>query len=141
MEVTLFSSPVLMSASQEYWRTRAHVDPKWLFHKSQCPAPYARSRRVLPFFWLGVLSSIAVLLAVMATLQFRSSTEIKDAEQAQVGTDLESVMIKWHLDFYGEFSNVCVALQIGPIPANGTAGRTIYIATPTGAMQRPGQIP
>jgi signal transduction histidine kinase len=76
--------------------------------------PYPRSRRVFPFFWMGILSSIAVLLAIIATLQFRSSTEIKDAEQARVGTDLESVMIKWHLDFYGEFSNVCVALQIGP---------------------------
>jgi len=63
---------------------------------------------------MAVLLSIAVLLAIVATLQYRSSTEIKNAEQARVGTDLESVMIKWHLDFYGEFSTVCVALQIGP---------------------------
>jgi len=73
-----------------------------------------RSRRAFSFFWMAVLLSIAVLLAIVATLQYRSSTEIKNAEQARVGTDLESVMIKWHLDFYGEFSTVCVALQIGP---------------------------
>jgi signal transduction histidine kinase len=71
------------------------------------------SRR-LPFFWMAVLPTIAVLLAITATLQYRSSTEIKNAQEARVGTDLESVMIKWHLDFYGEFSTVCVALQIGP---------------------------
>lgn len=74
----------------------------------------AFSRRTSPFFWIGVLSGIAVLLVIVAALQYRWSTEIRKADQERVATDLESVMIKWHLDFYGEFSNVCVALQIGP---------------------------
>ena len=69
--------------------------------------------RALPFFWITVFSCIAVLLAIVATLQYRWSTEIKKAEQGRVATDLESVMIKWHLDFYGEVSTVCAALQIG----------------------------
>ena len=69
--------------------------------------------RALPFFWIAVLSCIAVLLAIVATLQYRWSTEIKKTEQGRVATDLESVMIKWHLDFYGEVSTVCAALQIG----------------------------
>jgi len=54
------------------------------------------------------------LLVIVGTLQYRWSTAIKKAEEVRVGTDLESVMIKWHLDFFGEFSTVCVALQIGP---------------------------
>ena len=70
--------------------------------------------RAFPLFWVAVLSSIAVLLAIAAALEYRWSTEIKRAEQVRVATDLESVMIKWHLDFYGEFSTACVALQIGP---------------------------
>ncbi len=31
-----------------------------------------------------------------------------------MGADLESAMMNWHLDLYGEFSAICVALQIGP---------------------------
>jgi two-component system sensor histidine kinase SenX3 len=75
---------------------------------------YASWRQRVPLFWIAVLLSIAILLAIVATLQYRWSTEIKEAQQVRLATDLESVMIKWHLDFYGEFSTVCVALQIGP---------------------------
>ncbi len=55
-----------------------------------------------------------MLLGIVGTLQYRWSTEIKRAAEVRVGRDLESMMMKWHLDFYGEFSAVCVALQIGP---------------------------
>jgi signal transduction histidine kinase len=65
-------------------------------------------------FWGPVLSGIAVLLVMLGTLHYYWSTQIKRAAEVRVGADLESVMIKWHLDFYGEFSTVCVALQIGP---------------------------
>jgi signal transduction histidine kinase len=74
----------------------------------------AASKPALPFFWIAVWSGIAVLLAIVGTLQYRWSTEIKRAAEVRVGMDLESMMMKWHLDFYGEFSAVCVALQIGP---------------------------
>jgi len=75
---------------------------------------HASSKQTLPFFWIAVLSSIAVLLAIVGTLQYRRSTEIKKAAEVRVGADLESLTMKWHLDFYGEFSAVCIALQIGP---------------------------
>jgi signal transduction histidine kinase len=31
-----------------------------------------------------------------------------------MGGELQSVMMKWHMDFYAEFSAICVALQVGP---------------------------
>jgi len=31
-----------------------------------------------------------------------------------VGADLESAMMKWHLDLYGELSTICIGLQVGP---------------------------
>jgi two-component system, OmpR family, sensor histidine kinase SenX3 len=77
-------------------------------------APRAFSIRSPLFFWIPVLSGIGILLFILGTLQYRWSTQIKKVSEVRVGADLESVMIKWHLDFYGEFSNVCVALQIGP---------------------------
>ena len=61
-----------------------------------------------------MLSGIGILLVILGTLQYQWSTQIKKVSEVRVGADLESAMIKWHLDFYGEFSNACVALQIGP---------------------------
>ncbi len=72
------------------------------------------SRSSRPFFWITVLSGVAVLLVIVGTLQYRWSTQIKRAAEVRMGADLESVMMKWHLDFYGEFSAICVALQVGP---------------------------
>ncbi len=65
-------------------------------------------------FWTTVLFTISVLLAIVGTLQYQWSTEIKRAAELRVGADLESTMMKWHLDFYSEISAVCTALQIGP---------------------------
>jgi signal transduction histidine kinase len=87
----------------------------WLnstFRKARLPRAYSRGSSTL--FWVTVLSGIAVLLVILGTLHYRWSTEIKRAAEVRVAADLESMMIKWHLDFYGEFSTVCVALQIGP---------------------------
>lgn len=72
------------------------------------------SKSSRPVFWITGLSAIAVLLVIVGTLQYRGSTQVKRAAEVRMGADLESVMMKWHLDFYGEFSAVCVALQIGP---------------------------
>jgi signal transduction histidine kinase len=69
------------------------------------------SRSWSAIFWIFVLS---VLLLIAGTLQYRWNTQIKRAAEVRMGADLESVMMKWHLDFYGEFTAVCVALQIGP---------------------------
>ncbi len=70
--------------------------------------------RSWPYFWIPVLAGIGILLVILGTLQYRWSMQIKKVSEVRLAADLESLMIKWHLDFYGEFSNVCVALQIGP---------------------------
>ena len=60
-----------------------------------------------------MLAGIGILLVILGTLR-TAGYQIKKVSEVRVAADLESLMIKWHLDFYGEFSNVCVALQIGP---------------------------
>ena len=85
-----------------------------VFRLRKAPPPPEYSQGVFSRLWVPVLSGIAILLVILGTLQYRWSTQIKRAAEVRVGTQLESVMIKWHLDFYGEFSTVCVALQIGP---------------------------
>ncbi len=32
----------------------------------------------------------------------------------RIGSELESLMMKWHSDLYNEFSAICVAIQVGP---------------------------
>ena len=57
---------------------------------------------------------MVVLLAIIAALQYRWTAEVTGVNEFRVGRDLESVMIRWHLDLYREFSAICVALQVGP---------------------------
>jgi signal transduction histidine kinase len=63
---------------------------------------------------ITVLCALACLLAAVAFLQFRSTAQVDDATEERVGGNLESLMIDWHLDFYRQFSAICVALQVGP---------------------------
>jgi hypothetical protein len=66
------------------------------------------------FFWIAVLFTIAVSIVILSTLQYRWSSEIRKDAEIRVGTELESTMMKWHLDFYSEISAICNVLQIGP---------------------------
>jgi signal transduction histidine kinase len=54
------------------------------------------------------------LLVTVAVLQYRWTTEASSAEEMRIGAELESLMTKWHGDLYGEFSAICVAMQVGP---------------------------
>ena len=68
-----------------------------------------------PFsFWPPVLLGMVVLLTIVAVLQFRWTSQITEATDAQIGGNVQSLMVDWHLDLYREFSAICVALQVGP---------------------------
>ncbi len=79
------------------------------------PTPLPR-RRLKAFlgFWPLVLSGMVVLLAVLALLQYRWTNEATAASEMRIGAELESFMMKWHGDLYGEFSAICTAMQVGP---------------------------
>jgi signal transduction histidine kinase len=64
--------------------------------------------------WTAALLGIALLLLAMALLQYRWNMQIRRATEIRVGADLESAMMKWHLDLYGELSTICIGLQVGP---------------------------
>jgi hypothetical protein len=57
---------------------------------------------------------MTALLAAVAFMQYRSTTQIVEATEARIGGSLESLLIDWHLDFYRRFSTICVSLQVGP---------------------------
>ena len=54
------------------------------------------------------------LLATVAVLQYRWTNEASRADEMRIGAELESLMTKWHGDLYGEFSAICIAMQVGP---------------------------
>jgi signal transduction histidine kinase len=54
------------------------------------------------------------LLATIAVLQYRWTTEASNADKIRIGTELQSLIMKWHGDLYGEFSAICTAIQVGP---------------------------
>jgi len=65
-------------------------------------------------FWAVVLLGMMVLLAAIAILQYRWTNEASRADELRIGAELESLMMKWHSDLYGEFSAICTAIQVGP---------------------------
>jgi signal transduction histidine kinase len=73
-----------------------------------------RGGRKLPLFWIAVLTGMASLLIMVAVLQYRWTRELSVATEARIGSTLQPAMLGWHLDFYGELSAICVALQVGP---------------------------
>ena len=70
--------------------------------------------RVSQYLWAAALAGTAILLVGVSILQYRWNAQIREATEARLGADLESVMVKWHLNLYREFSTICIALQVGP---------------------------
>jgi signal transduction histidine kinase len=66
------------------------------------------------FLWTAAIAGTAILLVGVAILQYRWNAQIREATEVRFGADLESVMLKWHLNLYREFSTICIALQVGP---------------------------
>jgi two-component system, OmpR family, sensor histidine kinase SenX3 len=65
-------------------------------------------------FWITVLSGMASLVVMVAFLQYRWTKQLIEATEAGMGNSLRPLTTGWHLDFYGELSAICVALQVGP---------------------------
>ena len=65
-------------------------------------------------FLLGMVVVSALALCIVAFLQYRWTTQVSEASEIRIGSNLQLMMMDWHLDFYREFAAVCVALQVGP---------------------------
>jgi signal transduction histidine kinase len=88
----------------------------------------AISQRITPrgfsrLVWSVAVCGIAVLLIGVGALQYRWNGQIKRSSELRVGADLESTIMKWHLNLYREFSTICIALQVGPDSGAGDTWR------------------
>src|ERR1700691_3837980 len=59
-----------------------------------------------------ILATIVVI--VLAALQFRWSDQVSEATSIRLADSLQMSMINWHLDFFRDFSEICVSMQMGP---------------------------
>lgn len=57
---------------------------------------------------------MALLLAVVAILQYKWAAHLSAATEVRLGSNLQSLMTRWDRDFYDELSAICIALQVGP---------------------------
>jgi signal transduction histidine kinase len=65
-------------------------------------------------FRIAVFAGMALLLVVVATLQYKWATQLSAATEVRLGNNLQLLMTRWHRDLYDELSAVCIALQVGP---------------------------
>jgi len=75
---------------------------------------YATGAQKSSFFWIAVLTGMAAILLTVGFLQYRWTNQLTEATETRIGSNVESLMLDWHLDFYQSFAAICVALQVGP---------------------------
>src|SRR5580692_9539461 len=59
-----------------------------------------------------VLATIVVI--VLGALQYRWSNQVSEATSIRLADSLQMSMINWHLDFFRDFSEICVAMRVEP---------------------------
>ena len=56
----------------------------------------------------------AIVVIVLGVLQYRWSNQVSEATSIRLADSLQMSMINWHLDFFRDFSEVCMALRVDP---------------------------
>jgi signal transduction histidine kinase len=78
---------------------------------------FLRKERAVPTPALVIPA--AVILIVLAVLQYRWTTEVSEATSVRLADTLQLSMINWHLDFFRNFSEVCLTMRVDPEMAEG----------------------
>ena len=53
----------------------------------------------------------AAVVMILAALQYRWSNQISEATSTRLADSLQMSMINWHLDFFRDFSEICIAMN------------------------------
>src|SRR6202049_4974410 len=67
-------------------------------------------------FMTGMIILAVVVVIVLGVLQYRWSNQVSEATSIRMADSLQMSMINWHLDFFRDFSEICVSMQVGPEP-------------------------
>jgi signal transduction histidine kinase len=61
-----------------------------------------------------VVIPAAIIVVTLAFLQYDWSNRVSEATSQRLADSLQMSMINWHLDFFRDFSQICLALGIDP---------------------------
>ena len=56
----------------------------------------------------------ASVVMVLAVLQYRWSNQVSEATSVRLADSLQMSMINWHLDFFRDFSEICLTMRMDP---------------------------
>ena len=65
-------------------------------------------------FTTGMIILAVVVVIVLALLQYRWSNQVSEATSIRLADSLQMSMINWHLDFFRDFSEICIAMRVDP---------------------------
>jgi signal transduction histidine kinase len=65
-------------------------------------------------FTTGMIILAVVVVIVLGVLQYRWSNQVSEATSIRLADSLEMSMVNWHLDFFRDFSEVCIAMRVDP---------------------------
>src|SRR3984893_18529601 len=65
-------------------------------------------------FTTGMIILAVVVVIVLGVLQYRWSNQVSEATSLRLADSLQMSMINWHLDFFRDFSEICIAMRVEP---------------------------
>src|SRR5260370_11857400 len=66
-------------------------------------------------FTTGMILLAVVVVIVLGVLQYRWSNQVSEATSIRLADSLEMSMVNWHLDFFRDFSEICIAMRVDPV--------------------------
>ena len=65
-------------------------------------------------FTTGMTILAVFVVIVLGVLQYRWSNQVSEATSIRLADSLEMSMVNWHLDFFRDFSEICIAMRVDP---------------------------
>ncbi|HEY1732284.1 MAG TPA: HAMP domain-containing sensor histidine kinase [Terriglobales bacterium] len=65
----------------------------------------------------AVLIAVAAILVLLAVFQYVWSEQAMQASTARMASLLRSSMLDWHMEFFHQFSDLCLAMRVSPDPS------------------------
>ena len=65
-------------------------------------------------FTTGMIILAVLVVIVLGVLQYRWSNQVSEATSIRLADSLQMSMVNWHLDFFRDFSEICIAMRVDP---------------------------
>ena len=91
------------------------------------------------FSWSAVVAGLAVILVVLAVLEYRWSKDVSEAASVRMRASLQASLMAFRQDLYRELASICMPLQL--VPAVNEHDRWPQYARQVAAAQRPAAVP